>query len=80
MGIHFCVFLLTHTVTHNRMNHDGGERSGYEPLPSFGGYLGFYFWLHDLGHEVAHGFCCLILDLSGGVGVGTEGEASIVMA
>ena len=61
------------------MNHDGGERSGYTPLPSFGGCVGF-FWLHDLGHKVTHGFCCLILDLSGGVGVGTEGEACVVVA
>ena len=62
------------------MNHDGGERFGYEPLPFFGGCLGFYFWLHDLSHEVAHGFCCLILNLPGGVGVGAEGEACIVVA
>ena len=62
------------------MNHDGGERSRYEPLPSFGRCFGFYFFLHDLGHEVAHGFCRLILNLSSGVGVGAEGEACVVVA
>ena len=67
-------------MTHNRMNHDGGERSGYEPLPYFGGCWGFYFRLHDLGHEISHGFCCLILNLAGGVGVGAEGKACVVVA
>ena len=41
------------------------------------------FWLgylHDLGHKISHGFCCLVLDLAGGVGVGAEGEACIVVA
>ena len=33
-----------------------------------------------LGHEVAHGFRRLILHLPGGVGVGTEGEACVVVA
>ena len=35
--------------------------------------------LHDLGHEIPHGFCCLILDLTSGVSVGAEGEACIVV-
>ena len=62
------------------MNYDGGERSRYEPLPSFSCCFEFYFWLHDLGHEVAHSFCSQILDLTGGVGVGAEGESGIVVA
>ena len=33
--------------------------------------------LHDLRHEAAHGLCCLILNLPGGVGVGAEGGAPI---
>ena len=35
---------------------------------------------HDLRHEAAHGFRCLILHLPGGVGVGAQGEARIVVA
>ena len=35
--------------------------------------------LHDLGHEAAHGFRRLILHLPGGVGIGAEGEARIVV-
>ena len=38
------------------------------------------FWLHDLSHEVTHGFCGLVLDLSGGVGVGAESEACVIVA
>ncbi len=38
------------------------------------------FWLHDLGHEVAHSFCSLVLYLTGGVGVGAESEACVVVA
>ena len=33
-----------------------------------------------LGHEVAHGFRRLILHLPGGVGVGAEGEACVIVA
>jgi len=36
--------------------------------------------LHDLGHEISHGFCGLILDLTGGVSVGAESEACVVVA
>ena len=61
------------------MNHGGGERSGYEPLPSFGGCLGFYFWLHNLGHEISHGFRSVSLDLPGSVGVGAKGESCVVV-
>ena len=36
--------------------------------------------LHDLRHKIPHGFCSLILHLPGGVGVGAEGEARIVVS
>ena len=36
--------------------------------------------LHDLCHEAAHGLRCLILHLPGGMGVGAEGEARVVVA
>ena len=35
---------------------------------------------HDLGHKIPHGFRSLILHLPGGVGVGAEGEARIVVS
>ena len=39
-----------------------------------------FILLHDLSHEIPHGFRSLILNLPGGVGVGAEGEAGIVVA
>ena len=34
---------------------------------------------NHLGHEIPHGFRCLILHLLGGVGVGGEGEPRVIM-
>ena len=36
--------------------------------------------LHDLRHEAAHGLRRLILHLPGGVGVGAQSEARVVVA
>ena len=36
-------------------------------------------FLHHLRHEAAHGFRRLILHLPGGVGVGAQGEARVVV-
>lgn len=36
--------------------------------------------LQDLCHKISHGFCRLILRLSGGVGVGSERESGIVVS
>ncbi len=33
-----------------------------------------------MGHEISHCLCGLVLDLSGGVGIGAEGEACVVVA
>ena len=38
------------------------------------------FLLHHLCHEAAHGLGGFILLLAGGVGVGAQGEARVVMA
>lgn len=35
---------------------------------------------HHLCHEAAHGLCSFVLLLTGGVGVGAESEARIVVA
>ena len=47
--------------------------------PALGQYFRFIL-LHDLGHEISHGFCGLVLDLVCGVGVGAKGKACIVVA
>ena len=58
----------------------GFKSTGQEVWPSCP-----VFWrcwivsLHHLAHEIAHGLCRLILHLAGGVGVGAQGEARIVV-
>ena len=47
-------------------------------LPGVFGAVGLR--LHDLRHKATHGFRRLILHLPGGVGVGAEGEACVVVA
>ena len=48
-------------------------------------FLSGVFWLqgwlllHDLRHKAAHGFRRLVLHLPGGVGVGAEREARVVV-
>ena len=42
-------------------------------------YFSLFFCSHDLRHEAAHGLCGFILLLTGGVSVGTEREACIVV-
>ena len=37
------------------------------------------FFLHDLRHEIPHRLCGLVLDLPGGMGIGAEGEACVVV-
>ena len=49
-------------------------------LPGVFGGSGVVLHLHHLGHEVSHSFRRLILHLAGGVGVGAQGEACIVVA
>ena len=39
-----------------------------------------FFALHDLCHKIPHRFCRSVLLLPGGVGVGAEGEACVVVA
>ena len=36
--------------------------------------------LHDLCHEISHRLCRSILLLPGGVGIGAEGEARVVVS
>ena len=71
---------LTHTVTHTRKcaervkEHRRGDFA-FSPV-----FLMFFFCLHYLRHEAAHGLCGFILLLPCGVGVGSQGESRIVVA
>ena len=68
-----------HRDPHVEMCGKGLESTGQEVLPSCPAFFAF-FCSHDLLHEVSHGFRCFVLLLPGGVGVGAEGESSVVMA
>ena len=70
---------LTHTLTHTRKCPDRPKeyrRGGFASSPVFLSS----FCSHDLRHEATHGLCGLVLLLAGGVGVGAESEARIVVA
>ena len=71
---------LTHTVTHTRKRPDRPKeyrRGGFASSPVLFCVL---FRSHDLRHEAAHGLCGFVLLPAGGVGVGAESEARIVVA
>ena len=71
---------LTHTLTHTRKCPDRSKeyrRGGFTSSPVLFGVL---FRSHDLRHKAAHGLCGLVLLLAGGMGVGAESEARIVVA
>ena len=65
-----------HRDPHAEINGNGWILPGrkFQPLFSFDPHS------HDLVHEIPHLFCGLLLLLAGGVGVGAEGETSIVVA
>ena len=56
----------------------GLKSTGEKVSPSLR-YFSLFFCSHDLRHEAAHGLCGFILLLTGGVSVGTEREACIVV-
>ena len=65
---------LTHTVTHTAKC----PKSGGEDVCLI--LSAALLFLHHLRHEAAHGLCGFVLFLSGGVGVGSQGESCIVVA
>lgn len=76
---------MTHTVTHTRkcLKRVKDHRIG-NPVVFFAFFLVsgncFAFEiLHHLRHNLAHGDCCGVLCLSGGVRVGAEGKSSVVV-
>ena len=71
--------LLIHTVTHTRNcanRFKEYRRGGFAPSPIF---LMFFFCSHHLCHETAHFLRGLLLHLPCGVGVGSQGEARVVV-
>ena len=72
------VKILTHTLTHTPKC---AESAGEFQTGISGAFL-IIVWsgLHYLCHEAAHLRCGIILHLSGGVGIGSEGESGIVVA
>ena len=80
--VYFCGFLLTRTVTHTPKC---SERDRECQTGSFAFLSGFFVAfsvlhnLHDLRHEISYCLCRSILLLPGGVGVGAEGEARVVV-
>ena len=80
----FCEILcgstgLTHTVTHTVKcpERDRERQTGSSTFLS--GFFAGFFALHDLRHEISYCLCRSILLLPGGVGVGAEGEARVVV-
>ena len=70
---------LTHTVTHTRKCAERFKEYRREGF-AFSPVLLRFFCSHDLCHEAAHGLGGFVLLLAGGVGVGAESEARIVVA
>ena len=70
---------LTHTVTHTRKYPDRSKEYRRGSFCLLSGIFVF-FCLHDLCHEAAHRLCGLVLLLPCCVGVGSQGEACIVVA
>ncbi len=70
---------LTHTVTHTRKCHDRRKeyRRGSFAFPPV--LFRVLFCLHHLRHEAAHGLCGFFLLLAGGVGIGSQGEARVIV-
>ena len=64
---------LTHILTHTRKGLKSAGQEGCASCPAF------LSALHDLCHEAAHGGCSLVLLLPCSVGIGAEGEPSIVV-
>ena len=70
---------LTHTLTHTGKCPDRPKeyrRGGFASSPVFLSS----FCSHDLRHKAAHGLCGFVLLLAGGVGVGAQREARVVVA
>ena len=63
-----CADVLTHTVTHTGIR---TETAGYLRVGSSSRFVLYGPLLHDLIHKIAHLFCCLLLLLARGVGVGS---------
>ena len=80
LPVYFCGFSLTHTVTHTPKC-PKRDRECQTGNPAFlPGVFAAFPALHDLRHKIPHRLRRPVLLLPGGVGVGTEGEARVVVS
>ena len=78
--VYFCGFSLTHTVTHTAKCPERDRECQTGSSAFLPGFFAAFSSLHDPRHEVSHRLRRPILLLPGGVGVGAEGEARIVVS
>ena len=71
---------MTHNLTHTATCAERVREYRTGSLAFLPGvFLVCFYLLHDLCHEAAHRLRRLILHLPGGVGVGAEGEACVIV-
>ena len=70
---------LTHTLTHTRKCAERVKEHRRGSFCFLSGIFASFFCSHHLRHEAAHFLCGLLLHLPRNMGVGTKGEASIVV-
>ena len=70
---------LTHTVTHTTKCVERFKEHRRGGFCLLSGIFASFFCLHDLRHEAAHFLRGLLLHLSCGVGVGSQGESRVVV-
>ena len=69
-------FFLTHTLTHMGKTAESARERRFAFSPAL---FSFSVFLHDLRHKIPHHLSGFILLLPGGMGVGFQGEACIVV-
>jgi len=76
--VYFYGFSLTYTVTHTVKCPERDRECQTGSSAFLPGFFAEFFALHDPCHKISHRLRCSVL-LSGGVGVGAEGEAGIIV-
>ena len=79
MWVKIWVNCLTHTLTHTRKCAERVKEHRRGSFCFLSGIFASFFCSHHLRHEAAHFLCGLLLHLPRNMGVGTKGEASIVV-
>ena len=78
--VYFCGFWLTHTVTHTPKCSERDRECQTGSFAFLSGFFVSFPVLHDLRHKIPHRLRRPVLLLPGGVGVGAEGEARVVVS